>query len=57
MTGEIYWTDAELDLIQKATRDGFNHKVIIADGLMAADGIAIDSAGRKVKDSLSLLLQ
>ncbi|XP_054269003.1 low-density lipoprotein receptor-related protein 4 [Macrosteles quadrilineatus] len=47
-TGEIYWTDTELDVIQKATRDGKNVQVVIGDGLVAADGIVVDSTGRKV---------
>lgn len=46
--GEIYWTDTDLDVIQKATQDGFNQKVIVGDGLLAADGIVVDSTGRKV---------
>lgn len=48
VAGEIYWTDTELDVIQKANPDGNNLKIIIGDGLVAADGIIVDSTGRKV---------
>lgn len=47
--GEIYWTDTAEDVIQKATPDGRVIETIIVDGLETADGIVIDSTGRKVK--------
>lgn len=47
-TGEIYWTDNVEDLIQKSTPDGKNITNIIQHELQTVDGIAIDSAGRKV---------
>lgn len=48
-TGEIYWTDTAEDIIQKATPDGQNIKTVIFHELQMADGIAIDSTGRKVR--------
>jgi hypothetical protein len=48
VTGEIYWTDTAEDVIQKATPDGKHIESIIVDGLETADGIVIDSTGRKV---------
>lgn len=47
-TGEIYWTDTLEDVIQKSKPDGSNMQTIIMHQLQAPDGIAIDSAGRKV---------
>ena len=48
ITGEIYWTDTAEDIIQKATPDGKRIESIIVDGLETADGIVVDSTGRKV---------
>ncbi|KAF4523621.1 hypothetical protein B566_EDAN010130, partial [Ephemera danica] len=46
--GEIYWTDTADDVIQKAKPDGSGVENIIIDGLESADGIVIDSTGRKL---------
>lgn len=50
--GEIYWTDTEIDVIQKATPDGAHVEMVISEGLDMADGIVIDSTGRKVLSHL-----
>lgn len=55
-TGEIYWSDTAEDVIQKNTLDGKNLKTLIWHELQMADGIAIDSTGRKVTRKISLLL-
>jgi hypothetical protein len=49
-SGDIYWSDTAEDVIQKAKPDGTNVQNVIIDGLESADGIVIDSTGRKVKD-------
>ena len=49
IAGEIYWTDTAEDVIQKATPDGKHIESIIEDGLERADGIVVDSTGRKVR--------
>jgi hypothetical protein len=46
--GEIYWTDTSEDLIRKATPDGRSIQNVIVDGLETADGLVVDSTGRKV---------
>lgn len=48
ITGEIYWTDTDLDIIQKALPDGSGLETVIYEGLVTVDGIVIDSTGRKV---------
>lgn len=48
ITGEIYWTDTAEDIIHKATPDGKSISAVITNGLHTADGIVIDSTGRKV---------
>lgn len=48
ITGEIYWTDTDLDIIQKALPDGSALETVIYEGLVTVDGIVIDSTGRKV---------
>ncbi|XP_014255223.1 low-density lipoprotein receptor-related protein 4 [Cimex lectularius] len=45
--GEIYWSDTAEDVIQKANFD-FGVATIVSDGLVMADGIVIDSVGRKL---------
>ncbi|PSN54231.1 Low-density lipoprotein receptor-related protein 4 [Blattella germanica] len=45
---DIYWTDTAEDVIQKATPDGKRIESIIVDGLETADGIVVDSTGRKI---------
>jgi hypothetical protein len=52
ISGEIYWTDTAEDVIQKATPDGKRIENIIVDSLETADGIVIDSTGRKVAEKL-----
>lgn len=47
-TGDIYWSDTSEDIIQKARPDGSGYETVVSDGLENVDGIAIDSAGRKV---------
>lgn len=47
-TGEIYWTDASEDVIQKSKQDGKIIRTIMWHELQMAEAIAIDSAGRKV---------
>ena len=54
IAGEIYWTDTAEDVIQKATPDGKHIESIIVDGLQTADGIVVDSTGRKVSQKLYL---
>lgn len=46
--GELYWTDTAEDIIQKTTMDGKYFETVISNGLETADGIVIDSTGRKV---------
>jgi hypothetical protein len=53
-SGEIYWTDTAEDVIQRATPDGKCIESIIVDGLETADGIVVDSTGRKVCQDLYL---
>jgi hypothetical protein len=55
IAGEIYWTDTAEDVIQKATPDGKHIESIIVDGLQTADGIVVDSTGRKVSQKLYLM--
>lgn len=50
--GELYWTDTTEDMIQKSTMDGKNVTTIIENELEMADGIVIDSTGRKVSEFL-----
>jgi hypothetical protein len=52
ISGEIYWTDTAEDVIQKATPDGQHIESIIVDGLETADGIVVDSTGRKVAQKI-----
>lgn len=47
-SGLIYWTDTGERKIQRANRDGGSLETIIGKGLHTADGIVIDSTGRKV---------
>lgn len=47
-TGEIYWTDTAQDVIQKALPYAKNITTVTMHELQMADGIAIDSTGRKV---------
>lgn len=47
-TGEIYWTDASEDVIQKSKTDGKIIKTIMWHELQMAEAIAVDSSGRKV---------
>ena len=54
IVGEIYWTDTAEDVIQKATPDGKHIENITVDGLQTADGIVVDSTGRKVTQNLYL---
>jgi hypothetical protein len=56
ISGEIYWTDTGEDVIQRATPDGKHIENIIVDGLETADGIVVDSAGRKVSQKLYLYM-
>lgn len=53
---DIYWTDTAEDIIQKASIDGTNLQSIIVDGLETADGIAVDSVGRKVSFFILMLI-
>lgn len=46
--GLIYWTDTGERKIQRANKHGQNIETIIGKGLHTADGIVIDSIGRKV---------
>lgn len=46
--GLIYWTDTGERKIKRANKEGKENETIIGRGLHTADGIAIDSAGRKV---------
>lgn len=48
-TGEIYWTDSVLDVIQKSLPDGKSITTVLKHELDTVDGIAIDSSGRKVR--------
>lgn len=54
-TGDIYWSDTLEDVIMKASANGENLENVMMDGLDNADGIAIDSSGRKVSQSGLLL--
>lgn len=49
ISGLIYWTDTAERKIQRANRNGKQNETIISKGLHTADGIVIDSTGRKVK--------
>lgn len=46
--GHIYWTDTGERKIQRCNKGGENIELIIGKGLHTADGIVIDSSGRKV---------
>lgn len=48
-TGNIYWTDTAEDIIQRASIDGKFIETVVGNGLETADGIVIDSTGRKVR--------
>lgn len=54
-SGLIYWTDTGERKIKRANKEGKQNETIIERGLHTADGIAIDSAGRKVTTSLHVL--
>lgn len=47
-SGLIYWTDTAERTISRATKSGKNIETIIGKGLHTADGIVIDSTGRKI---------
>lgn len=47
-TDEVYWTDTAQDIIQKARLDGQEVTTLLTHELQMADGIAIDSIGRKM---------
>lgn len=47
-SGVVYWSDTGEDKIYKATPDGKSISAVITNGLETADGIVIDSTGRKV---------
>lgn len=51
VTGHIYWTDTGERKIQRSGRNGENVETIIGKGLHTADGIVIDSSGRKVSNT------
>lgn len=51
--GMIYWTDTGEDVIMRSTQDGDVVENIIVDGLDTADGIVVDSTGRKVRNRKS----
>ncbi|GBP17003.1 Low-density lipoprotein receptor-related protein 4 [Eumeta japonica] len=46
-SGAIYWTDTAEKRIQRGSRDGKHIETVINTGLHTADGIVIDSIGRK----------
>lgn len=48
MVGHIYWSDSVLDKIQRSDSSGSNVEDVINVGLNTADGLAVDSVGRKV---------
>lgn len=50
-TGDVYWSDTSEDVIMRASLDGEIVENIIVDGLHTADGIVIDSTGRKVNNN------
>lgn len=54
-TGLIYWTDTGERKIKRANKEGKQNETVIERGLHTADGIAIDSAGRKVTTPLVVL--
>lgn len=47
-TGDIYWTDTVEDVIMRSSRDGRRVESVTTDGLDTADGLVVDSNGRKV---------
>lgn len=55
ISGLIYWTDTAERKIQRATRNGRKIETIISKGLHTADGIVIDSTGRKVVKLIIIL--
>lgn len=48
--GEIYWSDTGQGVIQKADLN-FGVAMVVSDGLEMADGLVVDSVGRKVHSS------
>lgn len=55
--GLIYWTDTGERKIQRANKNGENIETVIGKGLHTADGIVIDSSGRKVTTTITEPLQ
>ena len=47
-TGDIFWSDTVEDAIVKSSPDGVHVVEVISSSLHSADGIAIDSVGRKI---------
>ncbi|GFR81710.1 low-density lipoprotein receptor-related protein 4 [Elysia marginata] len=48
LEGKMYWTDTVLDQISRAGLDGSNVEIILEHGIHTADGLAVDSVGRKI---------
>ena len=44
----MYWTDTVLDRISRAALDGSNVEIVVEHGVHTADGLAVDSVGRKI---------
>lgn len=47
-TGDLYWTDTAEDLIRRSSFDGRTIETIINNGIENADGLVVDSIGKKV---------
>lgn len=44
----MYWTDTVLDRISRANLNGSNVEKVVEHGIHTADGLAVDSVGRKI---------
>ena len=47
-SGKMYWTDTILDKISRADLNGSNVETVIEHGIHTADGLAVDSIGKKI---------
>ena len=47
-SGKMYWTDTVLDRISRANLNGSEVETVVGQGVHTADGLAVDSVGRKL---------
>lgn len=48
VTGDIYWSDTNEDVIMKSTSDGIYYSKVIGDSLGNVESLVVDSIGRKI---------